>query len=356
MKKKQQFSIALLTIFALITGIGVYASSTLTLNSGGDVSLGAGSQRVTTCDNDVFVDPPGLTFDTATQKYMITTISVSQVSQKNPSGCGNWIMELAAGYQGGYQMTSWSIPSSAVDSTFYFGGTKSGSGMAKTILSAIDPTLIQNIAIQMYPAKSCADGGVCTVGDIGPGGGKVFYVSATSFTEPVSGKTFKYIEAAPAYWLSGVIDPKTGICNNYSIPGALPNTIGYAKSNTDTILADSNCRGTSAISGTIPSGTQLAGSLSRNLGSDWNIPTYDELDEMCKVERFGIAVAPTKTHCDDADQTGASTPTNWLTVNYSSSSKPSTAGYASVVNIRTGYRNTLGLQNNGYGIRPVRYF
>jgi len=148
--KKNRLGIIVVACLLLL-GTGVYASSSIVLNSGNSVNLGAGSQRVTTCDNDVFVNPPGITFDPVQQKYLVTTISVSNVSQLSPSGCGNWIMELEVGYQGGYQMTSWSIPSAAIDSTFYFGGTNTGTGMAKTSLNAIDPNLIQNIAIQMYP-------------------------------------------------------------------------------------------------------------------------------------------------------------------------------------------------------------
>jgi hypothetical protein len=283
---------------------------------------------------------------------MITTISVSQVSQKNPSGCGNWIMELAAGYQGGYQMTSWSIPSSAVDSTFYFGGTNSGSGMAKTILSAIDPTLIQNIAIQMYPGRSCADGGPCALGDIGPGGGIVFYAAATPFTEPVSGKTFKYIEAAPSYWNSGVVDPRTQICNPNSVNSSLSEAIGYARVNTDALVADSNC--TTISSNSIPSGLRVAGSLVRSFGTDWQLPTFNELIEMCKVARFGPALASTKTNCDDA---GGSSPASWLAVNYGSSSKNTGAGWADTVNFQTGIKNnTSSVQSSNLGIRPIRYF
>jgi hypothetical protein len=263
-KRKYLLSVAVCSV-AVILGSGVFAASNFVLNSGNQVNLAAGSQRVTTCDNDVFIDPPGMTFSSAQQKYLLTTISVSQVSQKSPSGCGNWIMELALGYQGGYQMTSWAIPSSSVDSTFYFGGTNTGSGMAKSALTAIDPALVQNIALQMYPGVSCADGGVCALGDTGPGGGPIVYVAATPFTEPVSGKKYKYIEAAPAYWVSGVVDPKTGICSTTSdFPGvSLSESIGYAVQNTNAIYANSACLGVSTANSTLPSGSLKAAPLAR---------------------------------------------------------------------------------------------
>jgi hypothetical protein len=351
--KKALFK-GLAAVIALFLVAGVYASSSVTINNSNPVNLGAGSQRVTTCDNDVFIDPPGMTFDAVQQKYLITTISVSQISQLSPSACGNWIMELVLGYQGGYQMTSWSIPSSAIDSTLYFGGTNVGTGMAKTTLSPIDPSIVQNIALQMYPGISCADGGICSLGDNGPGGGPVIYAAASPFTEPVSGKKYRYIEAAPAYWSSGVIDPRTSICNvpPGAIASSLPEAIGYAKSNTDAIIADSVCTGISSSS--IPSGLQKSAVLARTLGNDWNIPTYQELIEMCKIARFGATVAPAKTNCNDS---GGSAPTGWLSVAYATSSKKVGAGYASTVNFTLGVANNDGpIQSSNFGLRPIRYF
>ncbi|NDG67417.1 MAG: DUF1566 domain-containing protein [Actinobacteria bacterium] len=42
---------------------------------------------------------------------------------------------------------------------------------------------------------SCAQGGTCKLGDIGPGGGKVFYVASDKFM--ANGKSARYLEAAP---------------------------------------------------------------------------------------------------------------------------------------------------------------
>jgi len=346
--------VALLTLIPIssLAILGVFASSAITVNSGNSVALGAGSQIVATCDNDVNLDPPGLSVDTTTGKFMITTISVSNVSQKNPSGCGNWIMELAASSSSGLQITSWSIPSSAIDAPFYFGASTIGTNMAKTSLIPIDPTQITTIALQMYPAKSCADGGTCSLGDTGPGGGPVIYVAPTPFTEPVSGKQFKYVEAAPTNWVSGVLDQRTQICNPNSVSSSLSEAIGYARYNTNVLVADSNC--TTISSNSIPSGLRDAGALARSYGADWQVPTLSELIEMCKVARFGAAVAPTKTNCDDS---GGTNPTSWLTVNYGSSSKISGSGWASVVNFQTGTKNnSSAVQSSNFGLRPIRYF
>jgi protein phosphatase/serine/threonine-protein kinase len=50
---------------------------------------------------------------------------------------------------------------------------------------------------------------VYAVGDTGPGGGIVFYVSASVFTstESTCGTVCRYLEAAPNTWSGGVVDP-----------------------------------------------------------------------------------------------------------------------------------------------------
>jgi hypothetical protein len=64
----------------------------------------------------------------------------------------------------------------------------------------------------VFPATttSCAAGGICAVGDTGPGGGKVFYVHATTFTcGPTLGDSCKYLEAAPTTGTSAWTDVTT---------------------------------------------------------------------------------------------------------------------------------------------------
>jgi hypothetical protein len=58
------------------------------------------------------------------------------------------------------------------------------------------------VATNNAPALTCATGGTCIVGDRGPGGGIVYYVSAANFTSAGSacGTACKYLEVAPATW------------------------------------------------------------------------------------------------------------------------------------------------------------
>jgi hypothetical protein len=58
---------------------------------------------------------------------------------------------------------------------------------------------------------TCAQGGTCIIGNTGPGGGIVFYVSSTPNT---SETPWRYMEAAPNTWSGGVADPTVKWCSD----------------------------------------------------------------------------------------------------------------------------------------------
>jgi hypothetical protein len=55
--KKRYFILAGILLTLLVIPLGVFASSTVSLNGGAAVALGAGAQRVNPCDEDVDVRP-----------------------------------------------------------------------------------------------------------------------------------------------------------------------------------------------------------------------------------------------------------------------------------------------------------
>ena len=97
---------------------------------------------------------------------------------------------------------------------------------------------------------TCATGGVCVVGDSGPGGGTVFYAPGAAFTEVGTAcfSSCRYLEAAPAPgWSSvGGVDPEyqwgggngtvVGSCSNKIISGAAGTAIGSGFANTAAII------------------------------------------------------------------------------------------------------------------------
>jgi len=117
------------------------------------------------------------------------------------------------------------------------------------------------------------------IGDVGPGGGIVFYVDLAGFAcGPTLAATCTYLEAAPND-IAGYVPPQysptttTGFtpwCDNTTLGiGVTATAIGTGMANTTT--ADALC-----TSGAI----QLAADYTNNGYADWFLPSKDELNEL----------------------------------------------------------------------------
>ena len=133
-------------------------------------------------------------------------------------------------------------------------------------------------------ALTCATGGVCVVGDTGPGGGKVFYVSATNFTSTGSdcNTACKYLEAAPTGWGNGItvaegettgsstVDPKLDWCSD---------TTTLRNATTKTAIGDGRPNTTTGV--TCSTGAIFHAELYVVNGkTDWHLPSKDELNQL----------------------------------------------------------------------------
>jgi hypothetical protein len=175
-------------------------------------------------------------------------------------------------------------------------------------------------------ALTCATGGTCDVGDTGPGGGKVFYVSATNFTSTGSdcNTACKYLEAAPVAQSTGIawatttancysLDSNTGNrdCQKNSIYSGTGQTakmtaseaIGMGMSNTVAIVARHDAATPSVSKALYAAG--LAESYSVNGKTDWHLPSRLELNQLCRyagnqpvdnsATTCGVAIGVVKT-------------------------------------------------------------
>ena len=120
---------------------------------------------------------------------------------------------------------------------------------------------------------SCATGETCVIGDTGPGGGIVFYVSA-AVINTVSGVSAggRNLEAAPNTWNGGASDSRAEWgCNEILIGGADGTDVGTGAQNTKDI--DTGCT-TSGIAADMAINLVFGGQ------SDWFLPSLDELGLM----------------------------------------------------------------------------
>jgi hypothetical protein len=157
------------------------------------------------------------------------------------------------------------------------------------------------------PTVTCATGGVCIVGDTGPGGGKVFYVQASggTFTSTGSdcGTTCKYLEAAPSdhsalivwatitrkcYVEAGGDNSNNNNCQSFSIYSPLdtPNqadsrtaatAIGKGMANTNRVHSRLTFEG-GALTDTYAAG--IAYAYANSGKTDWHLPSKDELAQL----------------------------------------------------------------------------
>jgi len=378
-------------------------ASNITLNTGSRIEFGQGLILTTTCDTYLTVK---LTreFEAATNTYYVKDLILGDISTKLHSkrvslalrnDATDTVLTSSDLYfdldQNGIVFTS---PLTHVDSINYTSNSAYGANEVGT--SSITFTNIRQPNGSKIPADdvsrvlfesskgggctaptiSCATvSSACQLGSTGPGGGPVIYISPTTFSVPPSNAQFKYIEAAPAYWYptgNVYLDPRTSTCSTVNVfdGTALPRAIGYAVSNTNELFnntAGGTCVGQSTANSTLPSGINRAAQLVRsNYGSDWNIPTYLELVEMCKIARYGAAAAASKSSCNDG--VGSSAPSGFGSSPYTywqyvASSKSSTGGQIDLINFSTGVQNPLLVTGGGsapitdsYLIRPIRYF
>jgi hypothetical protein len=169
-------------------------------------------------------------------------------------------------------------------------------------------------------ALTCVQGGPCTVGvDTGPGGGIVFYYSATAFTSLGSacGTNCHSLEAAPttgsSAWTDVVRSWATNTSSNQTtaVSGADGTAIGTGYQNTSDIIAQiGNVVATSAA-------VEARAYRGPNSLSDWFLPSKDELNELCKYAKSTGDAAGSGTPCTG----GTSTVRGFATVSFWSSSE-----------------------------------
>ena len=173
-------------------------------------------------------------------------------------------------------------------------------------------------------ALTCAQGGVCAVGDTGPGGGTVFYYSATAFTS--TGSTCNtdchYLEAAPSdlstkVWATtdemcyNTDDSNNGNCQTTSVYSGISavrdssrtasSAIGRGMANTEGFagrLAGYPSNSTNFAAG-------VAWAYTNNSKTDWFLPSRYELNELCKYARNTGQASGSETIC-----AGGSSPTS----------------------------------------------
>jgi len=174
---------------------------------------------------------------------------------------------------------------------------------------------------------------VYTVGQTGPGGGKIFYVAPSPFAcGPTLATTCTYLEAAPTsnavanYWTDVTRTWSTGANQSVSVPNANGTTIGTGYKNSLAIVAQA---GNVEASSAAVAARNYAGP---NSLSDWYLPSKDELNQLFLQK----------------------TTVGGFVDSYYWSSSEFAADYAWFQGFNVGVQSVL--KNGTYYVRPVRAF
>jgi hypothetical protein len=184
---------------------------------------------------------------------------------------------------GGTLVGTTTATASAGIATFNGLGVDGNVGTTYTITYAAEGLTVATATVTLTGTTCDGISFTCQVGDIGPGGGTVFYVASGTFTQvgatgSMCATNCKYLEAAPNTW-SGVADPSlswaTNINSNQStaVTGADGTEIGTGYKNSLDIVAQTG--NVSATSAAVAARGYAGGSK-----NDWFLPSKDELNEL----------------------------------------------------------------------------
>jgi len=237
-------------------------SSSFALAAGAATKVAITRASVGTTDNVAFTTQPQITIQDASGN----TVSSSATVTATISGAGGTLIG-----------TTTATASSGV-ATFTGLGIDGTNGTTYTITYTVSGLTVATATVTLA-ALSCAAGGPCSLGDTGPGGGKVFYIAASNFTSTGStcNTTCRYLEAAPNTWSAGSSDParswSTGANQSAAVPGADGTAIGTGYRNS---LAIQNQTGNvAATSAAVAARAYTGGSQ-----TDWFLPSKEELAEL----------------------------------------------------------------------------
>jgi hypothetical protein len=120
-KNKNKKRLLILVALVGVMGIGgVVAATSISINGGVPISLGAGYTTATTCDAAVTITA-GQGYNTGTNLYEVNALNVTDVNTTS-GNCNNKVMQLAyVPISGTAVQASWTLPSSASNFTYIFG-------------------------------------------------------------------------------------------------------------------------------------------------------------------------------------------------------------------------------------------
>jgi hypothetical protein len=196
-----------------VVAIGSTLAASINLNGGGPVEFGQGVTQTVACDSDGITLRPESAFANVQGggSFLASRIVVSDVDSST-GGCSGKRLTIRS-YDNSSSTPIASIVVTVIAFSPWFtipgiNGVTLDDVSSSSFTITIDPSAlpIEISEVSRFTIESRDT--VYSVGDIGPGGGTIFYVSDSEFSEPGSVCNFscRYFEWAPHDW-SGDLDP-----------------------------------------------------------------------------------------------------------------------------------------------------
>jgi hypothetical protein len=145
------FGVFVVAILAFVVS-GVLASTSITVNAGNRVTLGAGAAFATSCDETVTVTPL-TTFNTTNGTYQLTTMSITDINGTATTtiSCAGKTLNLAFLNNNIPYYASWTLPTDNASNQYQFGAQSGGSSgstyYATSTFSAQSAATLTSIAL-----------------------------------------------------------------------------------------------------------------------------------------------------------------------------------------------------------------
>jgi hypothetical protein len=371
----------LLTTGAVIIGSIFFFQSTfagnISLNSGSGVEFGQGVSQAVACsgDTDLTLTPRSSFTNGSPGAHYLQSVTVSNI----PSSCYGVDFTISA-YNDSSGTPLALFETSTTSAVIYNNAGTFSRGIGSTGMTVASSTGTFTATFTVPVAQSSnvfkltIQSGLHTpfylVGDRGPGGGFVYYVSATNFTSTGStcNTTCRYLEVAPSTWQSGIVADDL----SYQWSTDTASTTGQNASAAGTESGFSNEKfnwkigqgfyNTSVMKVSGATSAAQAKVLAYAGGStagQWFIPSMNELNELCKYAR-GQTTGVLTVKCVTGSGTFKSTVNagtdlgGFVASRYWSSSEWS-AVYAWYQFFDDGYQS-ISNKSGTYYVRPVRAF
>lgn len=374
--------IALLAIGALFFG-QTYAAN---INIGGSQrEFGQGIQLVAACSgNTTLTAKPITEFNNVSNggTYYVKSIEVSNV----PLSCTGVDFTLKLYGETGSALSIYNFNQSGA--VIYFDGTNfskgpgsgysvTGSGSTFTVTFTNPVALagdVDRLTLESgdHTVVTCSNGGSCSVGDTGPGGGIVFYATNTPFTmiDAPCGSSCQFLEFAPVSWGNGISvasgessgtstdEPSLKWCSgsgatNY-VDSAASNGNYQSRSWTISNTFGQGYRATSRMTGSIC--TSGAGRVAWDLifggQSDWFLPSVSEMNELCKFVRNTSGQGSIGTACSGGSNRFGFASTHYWT----STESPESLTQSAWLFFMSDGHNDDDLKTYSGRVRPIRAF